>query len=109
MYNDLSLDRPFFLGGCWLRVRYFPEFHDEPKVFSDSGPPRIPVLFYVTAVQCCLYFVALGRPYRLAVRTPPFHGGGTGSSPVRVASFVIGLFGGVRPRRVRGHDLISRA
>jgi hypothetical protein len=25
------------------------------------------------------------RPYRLAVRTPPFHGGGTGSIPVRVA------------------------
>ena len=25
------------------------------------------------------------RPVRLAVRTPPFHGGNTGSSPVRVA------------------------
>ena len=32
-----------------------------------------------------LYFFALERPYRLAVRTPPFHGGGTGSIPVRVA------------------------
>ena len=31
--------------------------------------------------------MALGRPYRLAVRTPPFHGGGTGSIPVRVANF----------------------
>ena len=29
--------------------------------------------------------MALERPYRLAVRTPPFHGGGTGSIPVRVA------------------------
>ena len=26
------------------------------------------------------------RPYRPAVRTPPFHGGDTGSNPVRVAS-----------------------
>ena len=25
------------------------------------------------------------RPVRLVVRTPPFHGGNTGSSPVRVA------------------------
>src|SRR6266567_5444045 len=31
-----------------------------------------------------------GRPYRLAVRTPPFHGGSTGSIPVRVASFFAG-------------------
>ena len=27
----------------------------------------------------------LMRPVRLVVRTPPFHGGNTGSSPVRVA------------------------
>ena len=26
------------------------------------------------------------RPVRLAVRTPPFHGGNTGSIPVRVAT-----------------------
>ena len=45
--------------------------------------------------RCLVYlrdsrrFVAIfgdvNRPYRLAVRTPPFHGGGTGSIPVRVA------------------------
>ena len=31
------------------------------------------------------YSALLGRPYRPAVRTPPFHGGNTGSNPVRVA------------------------
>ena len=40
---------------------------------------------HVTADRSCVYFLAPGRPYRLAVRTPPFHGGGTGSIPVRVA------------------------
>ena len=39
----------------------------------------------VTSEGGGLYFVALDRPYRLAVRTPPFHGGSTGSIPVRVA------------------------
>src|SRR3954465_439267 len=39
----------------------------------------------VTSFRACLYFQSLERPYRLAVRTPPFHGGGTGSIPVRVA------------------------
>ena len=34
-------------------------------------------------------FLAPGRPYRLAVRTPPFHGGGTGSIPVRVATIFL--------------------
>ena len=33
-----------------------------------------------------LIFALPRRPYRLAVRTPPFHGGGTGSIPVRVAN-----------------------
>ena len=44
---------------------------------------------YVTEDFRRLYFFALARPYRLAVRTPPFHGGGTGSIPVRVAIFQI--------------------
>ena len=43
------------------------------------------VFIYVTGENRWLYFFALERPYRLAVRTPPFHGGGTGSIPVRVA------------------------
>src|SRR5262245_24743028 len=46
----------------------------------------------VTDARSCVYFLALDRPYRLAVRTPPFHGGGTGSIPVRVAIFQIFLF-----------------
>ena len=33
--------------------------------------------------------MALSRPYRPAVRTLPFHGGNTGSNPVRVAKNVI--------------------
>jgi hypothetical protein len=49
---------------------------------------------YVTWKCGGLYFVALERPYRLAVRTPPFHGGGTGSIPVRVAI----LFSLTKPR-----------
>ncbi len=32
------------------------------------------------------YSALLERPYRPAVRTPPFHGGDTGSNPVRVAT-----------------------
>src|SRR3990172_9405698 len=40
----------------------------------------------VTATCWCLYWRALRRPYRLVVRTPPFHGGGPGSNPGRVAS-----------------------
>src|SRR5260221_2516976 len=43
------------------------------------------VQLYVTSGAGRLYFTARYRPYRLAVRTPPFHGGGTGSIPVRVA------------------------
>jgi hypothetical protein len=40
----------------------------------------------VTLFVWRVYFALSGlRPYRLAVRTPPFHGGGTGSIPVRVA------------------------
>ncbi len=31
------------------------------------------------------------RPYRLAVRTPPFHGGSRGSIPLRVAIFLLPL------------------
>src|SRR5439155_19581293 len=41
----------------------------------------------VTSRVIRLYCVALGRPYRLAVRTPPFHGGSRGSIPLRVANF----------------------
>jgi len=48
---------------------------------------RSNAFIYVTEKIRWLYFVALARPYRLAVRTPPFHGGGTGSIPVRVAIF----------------------
>src|SRR5882724_4933886 len=43
------------------------------------------IQLYVTSGAGRLYFTARYRPYRLAVRTPPFHGGGTGSIPVRVA------------------------
>ena len=32
------------------------------------------------------------RPVRLVVRTPPFHGGNTGSSPVRVATLSLPFF-----------------
>jgi hypothetical protein len=48
---------------------------------------RAKAFIYVTGKNRRLYFLALERPYRLAVRTPPFHGGGTGSIPVRVAIF----------------------
>src|SRR5436190_23312136 len=43
-------------------------------------------IIYVTAPLGRLYSLTFNRPYRLAVRTPPFHGGGTGSIPVRVAT-----------------------
>ena len=41
---------------------------------------------FVTFASWRIYSLALARPYRLAVRTPPFHGGSTGSIPVRVAN-----------------------
>jgi hypothetical protein len=53
----------------------------------DSRRETNGLFIYVTEKNRWLYFFALERPYRLAVRTPPFHGGGTGSIPVRVAIF----------------------
>ena len=38
-------------------------------------------------------FVILKRPGGQAVKTPPFHGGNTGSSPVRVTT--VSLYGGI--------------
>ena len=40
----------------------------------------------VTSAVRWLYLIPLSRPYRLAVRTPPFHGGCAGSIPARVAT-----------------------
>ena len=54
----------------------------------------------VTGGITVLHSPSLTRPYRLAVRTPPFHGGGTGSIPVRVAIFH-------RPARLRNHRPIE--
>ena len=47
----------------------------------------LPFNFVVTRGKRRLYFPVLGRPYRLAVRTLPFHGGSRGSIPLRVATF----------------------
>src|ERR1039458_6350640 len=74
-------------------------FPSNPATASTArqSRPRTPVCFWppspftyfriicVTGACGRLYSVSRGRPYRLAVRTPPFHGGGTGSIPVRVA------------------------
>ena len=45
----------------------------------------------MTAARLRVYFARFERPYRLAVRTPPFHGGSTGSIPVRVAITLFSL------------------
>jgi hypothetical protein len=53
---------------------------------------------YVTLSPQRVYFALSGlRPYRLAVRTPPFHGGGTGSIPVRVAKLCFSFSDGCNP------------
>ena len=44
--------------------------------------------FVVTMRRRCLYCTVHGRPYRLAVRTLPFHGGSRGSIPLRVARLI---------------------
>ena len=65
-----------------------------PSVFRLLSRPVAFFLFIsVTVGAGRLYSTSLGRPYRLAVRTSPFHGGGTGSIPVRVA--IPGIWGGV--------------
>ena len=51
----------------------------------STGCPRS---FAVTFASAAVYFPALtGGPLRLVVRTPAFHAGDTGSSPVGVATF----------------------
>ena len=74
--------RPRFWGVAVLPL-LFRIFQAVPT-FNQT---RSNAFIYVTAEFRRLYFFALERPYRLAVRTPPFHGGGTGSIPVRVAIF----------------------
>ena len=59
------------------------------RKYCDAGATLLNRIFrfiFVTSAPGQIYLLALERPYRLAVRTPPFHGGGTGSIPVRVAT-----------------------
>ncbi len=54
------------------------------RIFHNLFTDRFPVTF----APASLYFPALtGGPLRLVVRTPAFHAGDTGSSPVGVATF----------------------
>ena len=66
---------------------------------TDQAEPDIAtqwwLCFSVTSDGGRIYFVAHnGRPYGLAVRTPPFHGGSPGSIPVRVATSLRGTADG---------------
>ena len=93
-----GLERQGAVQNNTLRHARFPRpKFDKPKLSktralfkSDEmtlNQTRSNAFIYVTEKNRWLYFFALERPYRLAVRTPPFHGGGTGSIPVRVAIF----------------------
>ena len=46
---------------------------------------------YLRDRRVAAFILPPSRPYRLAVRTPPFHGGSTGSIPVRVATYPLKL------------------
>ena len=47
--------------------------------------PEVALVFFRDIIPEVPIFPRPRRPYRLAVRTPPFHGGNSGSSPDRVA------------------------
>lgn len=64
-----------------------------------AGRNRVQI-FHVTIRSLSLYSSGLRRPYRLAVRTPPFHGGSSGSIPDRVAIFSLHQNCGLPIRRV---------
>ena len=74
----------------------------EGKVCAIRGESVVDIFICVTGEIRWLYFFALERPYRLAVRTPPFHGGSRGSIPLRVAIFVVSVCVCDARRRLRG-------
>lgn len=59
----------------------------------DAGTRRIYFWFVAARIKTCVFsgfaYVVSVCPVRLAVRTPPFHGGNRGSIPLRDASFSI--------------------
>ena len=59
--------------------------HDGGSIKLRNAPDEMAGFICVTGEADRLYSGTLGRPYRLAVRTPPFHGGSRGSIPLRVA------------------------
>ena len=56
------------------------------KLESDDHTARVELTFRVTGRKRCLYLRALDDPIVQWPRTPPSHGGNTGSNPVRVAT-----------------------